>query len=216
MRRPGRTSLLITVPFALLMMADNVVISTHMYGDTSGTRRVEAIADTSLVDEIRGWTKEMGRRFHLEPIHHSTDSVTVARSNQFHDLGATEGVKANASDIVQNPLSFTTTYTWEETIKVDFLGNKREQELLDAVVFEYRLTMPGTIETANGAEIDGDNAVWKIKPTELDEDDQYTVSATATSLRWDVIVLLVYVGGYLLYRIIAFFVRRARLRPRKI
>jgi len=208
--------MLITIPFALLMNADNVIITTQMYSDTSGLRRVEAIADSSMVNHVRDWTDEMARPFDLEPIQHSTDAVTVARSRQFHDLGANRGVTARASDIVQEPLSFVTTYTWEETIKVDFLGNKREQELLDVVMFEYRLTMPGTIQTAEGAEIDGRSAVWRIRPTELDEDDQYVVSATATALRWDVIVLIVYVGGYLLYRMIAFLIRRARLRPRKI
>jgi hypothetical protein len=214
-----RTSLLITIPFVLLLNSDNVVVSTHMYGDESGVRRVHATADSSMREELLKWTGEMARTFNREPVHMSTDSVDVGRSTQINDLGAIEGVNATATDIVQKPLSITTTYTFEETIQVDFLGNKREQAAADVITFEYRLAMPGTIQSAqpSGAEVDGNTATWNLEPEDLGEDtDEVTVSATATALRWDVIALLVYVGGYLLYRIIAFFVRRARLRPRKI
>ncbi len=216
MTTSARASVLITIPFVLLMTADSVVIDTHMYGDNSGVRRIEATADSSMADEMLKWTHEMARNFYREPVEKKTDSVTVARSNQIHDLGAAEGATAETNGLVKEPLSFVTTYTWEETVTVDFLGNEREQELADVVVFEYRLTMPGSITQAPKAQVDDDTAVWKIKPLDLDENDSYTVSATATQMRWDVIALLVYVGGYLLYRIISFFVRRARLRPRKI
>ncbi|MFW5867651.1 MAG: hypothetical protein ACOCX2_07525, partial [Armatimonadota bacterium] len=217
-RRSLRTSLLITIPFVLLLNSDKVVISTHMYGDQSGVRRVQATADSSMRDELVKWTSEMARGFYREPVHVSTDSVEVARSNQFNNLGALEGVSTGAADIVQEPLSFVTTYTWEETIKVDFLGNERERAVKDVIVFEYRLMMPGEIQsTQPAAQVDGNSATWKIQPADLGPDgEEITVSASATSLRWDVIVLLVYIGGYLIYRIIAFFVRRARLRPRKI
>lgn len=219
MRRSLRTSLLITIPFVLLLNSENVIVSTRMYGDQSGIRRVKALADSSMRDELLKWTREMARNFYREPVHTTTDSVEVSRSNQVNDLGNLEGTEATVTDIVQEPLSFVTTYTWQETVKVDFLGNKRERAAADVIVFEYRLTMPGTIETAQpaGARIDGNSVAWEIRPAELDpETDSITVSASARSVRWDVIALLVYIGGYLTYRIIAFFVRRARLRPRKI
>ena len=218
MSRSLRTSLLITIPFVLLLNSDNVVVSTHMYGDKSGIRRVQATADSSMRDELLKWTREMGRGYYREPVQMSTDSVDVARSNQVNDLGKAEGVTAGVVDIVQKPLSFVTTYTWEETVRVDFLGNARERAAADVIVFEYRLMMPGEIRSAQpaDAQVDGSRATWKLKPGDLNADDEITVSAEATALRWDVIVLLIYVGGYLVYRIIAFFVRRARLRPRKI
>lgn len=219
MRRPLRTSLLITIPFVLLLNSDHVIISTRMYDDLSGIRRVRAMADSSMRDELMKWTAEMTRGFYREPVEISTDSVVVSRSNQVNDLGAAEGVSASAADIVQRPLSLVTEYTWQETIKIDFLGNERERAAADVIVFEYRLTMPGTITSAQpaSAQVDGHTAIWKLKPTEVSSADEgFTVSASATSVRWDVIVLLVYVAGYLLYRMIAFFIRRARLRPRKI
>lgn len=218
MRRSLRTSLLITIPFVLLLNSDQVIISTQMHGDRSGVRRVQARADSSMVDEIQKWTKEMARRFHREPVHAGTDRVEVARSNQVNDLGAIDGVTAGVVDIVQEPLSFVTTYTWQETITIDFLGNERERAAADVITFEYRLAMPGEIQsTQPAAQVDGRSATWTLRPLDVGADrNGITVSATATSLRWDVIALLVYVGGYFLYRVIAFFVRRARLRPRKI
>ena len=218
MSRSLRTSLFITIPFVLLLNSDKVVVSTHMYGDQSGIRRVQATADSSMREELVKWTHEMARGFYREPVHVSTDSVEVARSNQVNDLGAVDGVSTSVADIVQQPLSFVTTYNWEETIKVDFLGNERERAVSDVIVFDYTLMMPGEIQsTQPAAQVDGDTAKWQIKPGDLDPDSgEITVRATATSFRWDVVVLLVYIGGYLTYRIVAFFVKRARLRPRKI
>lgn len=218
MSRSLRTSLLITIPFVLLLNSDRVVINTHMYGDQSGIRRVKATADSSMRDELAKWTREMTRDFYREPVHVSTDSVEVARSNQVNDLGALEGVDTGVVDIVQEPLSFVTTYNWEETIKVDFLGNVRERAVRDVIKFEYELMMPGEIQSTQPvAQVDGNTATWQIQPADLgEESDEITVHATATSLRWDVIVLLVYIGGYLIYRVVAFFLKRARLRPRKI
>lgn len=219
MRRSLRTSLFITIPFVLLLNSDKVVVSTHMYGDKSAIRRVEATADSSMRDELLKWTGEMARHFNREPVHVTTDSVQVARSKQVNNLSAIEGVSASVANIVQEPLSFITTYEFQETIKVDFLGNERERAAADVIVFEYRLTMPGEINSTRpaGAEVDGRSATWKLKPADLDpESDEITIGASASSVRWDVIVLLVYIAGYLLYRTIAFFVRRARLRPRKI
>jgi hypothetical protein len=218
-RRSLRTSLLMTIPFVLLLNSDSVVVSTRMYGDSSGVRRVQAKADSSMREELLKWTAEMTRRFYREPVHMSTDSVEVGRSNQFSDLGRLEGVDTGVSDIVQEPLSFVTQYTWQETVKLDYIGTDQERAAADVIAFEYRLTMPGKIASAQpaGARINGNTAVWTLEAADLGpEDDEFTISASASTLRWDVIVLLVYVGGYLLYRLIAFFLRRARLRPRKI
>lgn len=219
MTTPLRTSLLITIPFVLLLNSDSVIVSTRMYGDNSGIRRVRATADSSMREELVKWTGEMARSYYREPVRVTTDSVEVARSNQLSDLGSIEGVTATAADIVRQPLSFITQYSWQETVKVDFLGNEREKAAADVIVFEYRLTMPGKITSVQPASADvrGGTAIWELKASDLQPDDaEYTIQATSTMVRWDVIVFLAYIGGYLLYRLIAFLARRARLRPRKI
>ncbi len=211
--RAPRTSLLITIPFVLLLNSDQVVVTTRMYGDLSGVRRVQVSGDSSLREELVKWAGEMTRGYHGDGVQMSTDSVKVYRSTQKHNLAAGHDVQAVAYDIVRRPLSFVTYYTWQETIKVDFLGNERERAAAPVTQFEYRLTMPGTIEsTSPAASVDGRHAVWSFTA----DKEEYEVKATAKAVRWDAIVFLVCLVGYPTYRFVAFLVRRARLRPRKI
>lgn len=209
-----RVPLLITIPFVLLLNADRVVIRTTMYGDTSGVREVRAVADSSLARETLRWTRNMTRGWNDAGLHISGDTVAAARSVQRNHLGGHEDVEASAVDIVQRPFSLVTTYRWRETVKIDFLGNDKERAAAPHARFEYRLTMPGTIRTASPTpeSVLGRTAVWTLTA----DHDAYTISATATAVRWNVVVILVYVLGYLTYRVLSFVVRRARLRPRKI
>ena len=208
-----RTSLFMTIPFVLLLNADRVVVTTTMYGDLSGTRVVRAAADTSLRNEVTKWTRDMTRGFDHDGVETTTHGVVVSRSTQVNDLSAYQDVNAFAYDIVRRPLSFVTEYRWEERISIDFLSNVREQAAAPVTTFEYRLNMPGEVQSATPeAEIDGRRASWTLTADE----EEYVLSATATSLRWDLIILLIYVGGYLGYRLIAYLARRARLKPRKI
>ena len=78
MRAGLRTSLLLTIPFVLLLNADQVVVSTHMYGDLSGTRRVTASGDNSLAREIRKWARQTTRGFDDAGAHLTGDNVMVA------------------------------------------------------------------------------------------------------------------------------------------
>jgi len=205
--------MLITIPFVLLLNSDQVVVDTQMYGDLSGIQRVRTVGDSSLARELRKWTREMTRGFDDSAFHTTGDNVVVGRKRQRNDLGAPDDVEAQALDIVRQPLSFVTTYTWRETVKIDFLGNDKEQAAAPHAKFEYRLTMPGRIRgTTPAAEVNGRTAIWTLSA----EQAEYVISATATHVRWDAIVVVVYVVGYLAFRLIAFLARRARLRPRKI
>ncbi len=208
-----RTSLLITIPFVLLLNSDRVVVSTHMYGDLSGTRAVQSTGDSSLADEIRTWTREMTRAFDDAGTHVTGDAVVAVRSAQRNDLGDLDGAQADAADIVQEPFSLITTYTWTDTITINYLGNDKEQAAAPLTDFEYRLTMPGVINSTDPpAEVNGRTAVWRLGG---DQEEQ-TISASATTVRWDAVIILVYVVGYLAWRLTAFLAHRARLRPRKI
>jgi len=209
-----RMPLLLTIPFVLLLNSDRVMVSTTMYGDTSGVRVVRATADSSLASEIQRWTREMTRGWNNAGAHTTGDSTTAARSVQRNSLGAADDVEATALDIVQHPLSLVTTYQWRERIRIEFLGNDKERAAAPLSSFEYRVTMPGTIRTVSpvSQNVSGRTATWALTA----DREEYTISATATAVRWDVIVILVYVLGYLTYRASSFLVRRARLRPRKI
>lgn len=209
-----RVPLLITIPFVLVFTAERVVVSTTMYGDTSGVRVVRATADSSFLNEIRGWTRDMTRGWDDAGAQVSGDDAVVARSTQRNALGAHDDIEAEAFDIVQQPLSLVTTYRWQETVRFDFMGTEKERAAAPLSSVEYRITMPGTIRTASPVpqSTSGRTATWNL-PADRDE---YTIMATATAVRWDVIVILVYVAGFLAYRVLSFLARRARLRPRKI
>lgn len=209
-----RVPLLITIPFVLVFTADKVVISTTMYGDTSGVRVVRATADSSLFNELRRWTRVMTRGWDDADAHISGNNAVVARSTQRNALGEHDDIEAEALDIVQEPLSLMTTYRWQETVRLNYLGTEQERAAAPLCSFEYRITMPGAIRATSpvAQSVSGRTATWVLTA----DRDEYTIRATATAVRWDVIVILVYVGGYLTYRVLSFLARRARLRPRKI
>ncbi|MGC9317157.1 MAG: hypothetical protein ACP5KN_03880 [Armatimonadota bacterium] len=212
MRTGLRTSVLIAIPFALLFHADRVVITTTVYSDLSGVRRVQTEGNSTYAPELRRWIRRMTPRFETDHVRSTGDTIELSRSAQRNDLGAPEDVEARALDVVQKPLSLVTEYHWRETIALDYV-NEEEQEVEPLDEFEYRLVLPGRITQAMpAASIDGHRAVWKLST----EKPEYDLNAVAVSWRWDVIVLLVYVVGYLAYRITAFLVHRARLKPRKI
>lgn len=207
-----RTSFLITIPFVLLLNSDRVVVVTTMYGDLSGVRQVQATGDSSLSREISRWAREMTPGWNSDGMRSSSGNVRISRSTQKQSLRS-DDVTAVAYDVVQRPLSLVTEYRWQETVHVAFLGNEREQAAAPVTEFEYRLNMPGKIATTNPpAQVDGRTAIFKLTA----DQEGYTIGATATSVRWDIIVLLVYIVGYLAYRVAALLIRRARLRPRKI
>jgi len=174
---------------------------------------VQSTGDSSLAGEIRTWTREMTRGFDDAGTHVTGDAVVAARSAQRNDLGDLDGAQSHAADIVQRPLSLVTTYTWTDTITINYLGNDKEQAAAPLTDFEYRLTMPGAISsTQPPAEVNGRTAVWRLGG---DQEEQ-TISASATTVRWDAVIILAYVVGYLAWRLTAFLAHRARLRPRKI
>lgn len=213
MRRGLRTSVLMVIPFVLLLNSDHVVVTTTLYGDMSGIRRVRATGDSALKREIARWTRDMTRGYCWDALRVTGDSVVASRSTQRNEFGSSEDIDASALDVVQKPLSLTTEYRWNETIEVDFLGNDKEQAAAPLTDFEYRVTLPGRIVSAQpAAEESGRTATWTLSA----EQARHEVSVTARSWRWDVIVLLVYIAGYLAFRITSFLVHRARLRPRKI
>ncbi|MEA3400829.1 MAG: hypothetical protein U9R79_06220 [Armatimonadota bacterium] len=212
MRTGLRTSALIAIPFALLFHADRVVVSTTVYSDLSGVRRVHTEGNSTYAPELRRWIGRMTPGFETDRVRRTGDTIEVSRSTQRNNLGAPDDVQAQALDVVQKPLSLVTEYQWRETIALNYV-TEEEREVQPLDEFEYRLVMPGRITQASpAASIDGRTAVWKLSTKE----PEYEVSAAAVSWRWDIIVLLVYVVGYLAYRTTAFLVHRARLRPRKI
>lgn len=208
-----RARLLATIPFVLLLNSDRVTVTTHFYGDVSGLRAVQAEGDSSLQEEIAQWTRDFTPGFDEDQNRVTGDRVLVARSILRHDLGTLADVQASALDIVQEPFSLRTHYNWSERLTIDLTyDNDKEHAAAPHTSLEYHVTMPGRILNAPGADINGNTATWTLKGDQPTHD----ISLTAVSWRWDLVILLVYVLGYLTYRTVGALAHRARLRPRKI
>ena len=213
MKSSLRARLLATIPFVLLLNSDRVTITTEFYGDVSGLRTVQAEGDSSLAEHIVQWTRDFTPGYDSDGTRIAGDRVLVARSLLYHDLDRLADVEASALDVVQEPFALRTRYNWSERLSIDFTyDNDKEHAAAPYAGLEYRVTMPGRILNASGADINGTTATWTLKGDQSTHD----VSATAVSWRWDLIILLVYVLGYLTYRTVGALAHRARLRPRKI
>jgi len=207
---------LATIPFVLFLNSDRVTVTTRFYGDGSGIRQLQAEGVTVHKKQMLDSMPKAWPGFDSECRPASDNRVEVSYSAQVHDLGVLPDVEAGALDIVQHPLSLQTRYELTEKLQVEFTRrDDRDPGYADQSTLEYRLEMPGTITNAQGATIHGKVAVWMLNAREVAEQG-YEVRASAVAWRWDVIVTLVYVLGYLTYRILGALAHRARLRPRKI
>lgn len=215
MRARLRTSLLVTVPFMLLFSADRVQFTTRMYQDASGLRRLQTEGDSSLARQLSQWSRETVRGYHTDRVHTTSNRAYISRSEQRADLDTVDDIDAQAHDIVRHPLSLRTVYHFREKIRVDFTyGTPKELAPAPLTSFEYTLVMPGRITQSSpaGGQQDGHVVRWTLNAAQ----PEVEVSASAVSWRWDLILVLIYVLGYLAYRITAFLVHQARMRPRKI
>jgi len=210
-----RTSLLATVPFVLLFNADRVQFTTRMYQDVSGIRSMQASADSSLRNELLRWSRGTTPGYEQDSVHVTANRVAVSRSEQRASLDTIDDLDAEAFDIVRRPLALKTTYTFRERISIDFTyGTDKELAPAPLTNFEYRLVMPGRITQASpaGGQVQGHTVRWTLNAAQ----DEFELSATAEAWRWDVILVILYVLAYAAYRVAAFLIRRARMRPRKI
>ena len=215
MRAGLRTSLLVTIPFVLLFNADRVQITTHMYQDQSGLRRIEAAADSSLAHQLVQWTRDMTRGYQQDDYQVSANRAVISRSSQMADLDSVEGVGTQAINVVRQPLSLKTTYEFREELSVDYTyGTPKELAPAPLTTFTYVLTMPGRITNAGpgNVRVSGHTATWSFTAS----DANTTLSATAVAWRWDLILVALYLLGWAAYQVTIFLTRRARMRPRKI
>lgn len=215
MRADLRTSLLMAIPFMLLFSADRVQITTRMYQDASGMRRIETSGDNSLSRQLAQWTRETSPGFQQDRFQTTSNRVVMSRSQQVANLAGVSDIDARALDIVQNPFSLKTKYFFSERIAVDFTyGSDKELASAPLTHLDYTLVLPGRITSASpaNARASGNTCRWTLAA----DMNNVQIAATSEVWRWDLIAVLLYIGGYLVYRLIGFVVTRARYKPRKI
>ncbi len=72
--------------------------------------------------------------------------------------------------------------------------------------------MPGKIIASNADRTDGGSAVWELSANV----DTYTLEATSRRLRWEYLLLLLYIAGFIVFQVVGYVTRLVRNRPRKI
>ncbi len=215
MRAGLRTSLLAAIPFMLLFSADRVHMTTQMYRDASGMRRLVTSGDSSLARQLTQWTRETSPGYQQDRIHSTSNRVIMSRSQQVANLASIPDVDARVLDIVQYPLSLKTKYFFSERVAVDFTyGSDKELVSAPLTHLDYTLVLPGRITSASPANArkSGNTCQWTLAA----DMSNVEISATAEAWRWDLIAVLLYLGVYFAYRLAGFVITRARYKPRKI
>jgi hypothetical protein len=215
MKRPG-LGLLAAVPLLLMTQAEDVRMLTHIDLDGSGMRMAWASGSTDRLDGVRTRMREASPGDYQEKARVEGGKFILTRSWRGHTLLTGPDVKLDVKDVVQEPLSLHTTYTWAETVKI-YRETATESERLGAQAAKliYTLEMPGTVDgmtVSPAASVEGDRIVWTLTGNK----DEYTLTATSRRLRWDVLLVCLYVAAVVAGGIGQFTVRRARNRPKRI
>jgi hypothetical protein len=199
----------------LLFSADRVHMTTQMYRDASGMRRLVTSGDSSLARQLTQWTRETSPGFQQDRRQLTSNRVIMSRSQQVANLASIPDVDARVLDIVQYPLSLKTKYFFSERVAVDFTyGSAKELASAPLTHLDYTLVLPGRITSASPANArkSGNTCQWTLAA----DMSNVEISATAEAWRWDLIAVLLYLGVYFAYRLAGFVITRARYKPRKI
>ena len=117
------------------------------------------------------------------------------------------------TDIIQNPFSVFTEYHWSEELSI-YRETATDVETFgeEIATLSYKLNMPGRVIASNADRTDGGTAVWELSANV----DTYTLEATSRRLRWEYLLLVLYVVGFIAFQIGSYVTRVVRNRPRKI
>ena len=147
-------------------------------------------------------------------------SFTYMRDFRTQNANYGEAGQLTITDVLQNPLSLYTTYTWKE--KIDF----SQLYATDAAAGEaaklqlkYVVTMPGTVlessaqpSKGGSAENQGGEATFALSAAE----PSTTITVTSSKIRWGYLLVVVYVLGWIALEVFQLLGKLARRRPRKI
>ncbi len=216
MRRSPWLPLAAAIPFLLLHQTEDLRMFTKIERDGSGLRMMWARADASRAREITTRLREATREFDEERSATEGSQYEISRSWRTHSLNIAPDVKLQITDIAQRPLSLYNTYQWEEKISI-YAGPATESEKAGAsqAKLTYILSMPGRVDETSvspPAKVSGGTVVWTL----TGDKEEYTLRATSRMLRWDLLLLIIYVLAVVLGKGGAWLVHRLRSRPRRI
>lgn len=216
MRRGGLAALAVTVPLLLLHQTEDLRMLTRIERDGSGLKLLWARADLSRAREVRTRMREATPGYEDE--RHATEgsAYVISRSWRPATLRNTPDTNLETVDLPQRLLSLYNEYSWEEKVTVH-AGPATASEKAGAAQARmlYILQMPGRVDESSvmpRAHVTGDTVVWQL----TGDKEEYTLQARSRMLRWDLLLLLIYVVAACAAMVAQWSVRRARTRPRRI
>lgn len=215
------TSLLATaaIPYLLVSGARQAGLVTHLKGNGSGERLVYARCPSGRQPEISKQLRNVLPGFVLQETveEASGELVLIWRDGAFADLEKAGNIEVENIGIWQEPLSLFSKHKWQEVIEFDRAGaTDVEVEGAELAQLRYLVRMPGSIVRTNPpAKTDGNRAQWTVRV----KDEPQTFIAESRSLRWPYLLLLIFVGLFVVVKgsgLARRIVKKIPRRPRRI
>jgi len=219
-RRTSVVAMLAAVPYLLLSASQSVQLRTIVSLDGSGLRQYTVTCLPDRTKEVQKRLLERTGDFDRQSLRREGPNLVITRDWRPDSIAeAAIDRDTNASlritDIIQNPFSVFTEYHWSEELSI-YRDTATDVETFgeEIATLSYKLNMPGKIvETRPNADsFEGKAAVWELSANV----DTYTLEATSRRLRWEYLLLLLYVVGFVVFQVVGYSTRLIRNRPRKI
>ncbi len=216
MTRGGLMALAAAVPLLLLCQSQDIRILTRVERDGSGLRLVWAQSDASRAREICTWLREATQFYEDERQNVQGSQYVISRSWRPHTLGLVPESKLDITDVPQRPFSLFNEYYWEEKLKI-YAGPATMSEKAGAAEARllYILEMPGRIDPASvspAGQISGGKVAWVL----TGDKEEYVLRAGSKMLRWDLLLVVLFVLVAATGKTVEWLLRKARQRPRLI
>jgi hypothetical protein len=204
------------IPFLLLHQAEDVRLLTQIERDGSGLRLVWTRGNADRLAEVRTRLWEATPNFEDERCLVRGSQFILSRSWRPHSLSLAADADLKITDVAQNPLSLYNTYSWQEKVRI-YSDTATASELAGAQATRllYILEMPGRVDpnsVSPAAMTEGGRVVWELSA----DRSEYQLTATSRMVRWEILVVLVYVVGIAAVKLGEWLVRLERIRPRRI
>lgn len=221
--RPAPLTLLAALPFALLANSSRVYLATTMERDGSVHRQITANASPYFNRQVPKWVADVkaGGHWDLQWVESTGTTYEYTRDFRVSSLrGLGETASLVIKDVIDNPLSLYTTYSWTEEVSFDYLY---ESDPLSAratgTKLTYFLTLPGQVTEASvqpagsgSVQQDGSLATFTLEASEA----RHTLTATSRNLRWGYLLVVLYVLAFAIFQLALTARRVVSQKPRKI
>lgn len=224
LRRLSRQGLflLATIPFWLVSNSSQVWTRVKIERDGGALRQIAATVHPELRRELPTWVSKViaGAAWDGTWEERTDSAYTYLRDFRTNNANYGEDGRLAVVDVLQNPLSLYTTYTWTEKVNFSYLyeTDKTAAEATKLQV-KYVVNMPGRVMEASAqpaggssVETEGGNANFALSAAE----PSISLTVTSAKIRWGYLLVIIYALGWIALEIFRLLGKLARLRPRKI